>query len=173
MEQNTTVAQEADAFRAVLTQHRSLPARGFLVLMGLICGFVLTYGIIFLAMGAWPVLLFLGPAAVLVYLAFLWNYRSALLHEVVELTPGELRLTRIYPSGRREVHTFNPYWARVLLEETRNGRTVLQLHVQGEELVFGRFLTDDERRDFAAALRRALRAANAATGAAAFRPGHP
>ena len=45
------------------------------------------------------------------------------------------------------------------LREWPDGRTVLSVVSQGKELAFGRFLTDDERRDFASALREALLAA--------------
>jgi len=44
----------------------------------------------------------------------------------------------------------------VNLREWPDGRTDLRLVAQGKELVFGRFLTDDERRQFASALRGAL-----------------
>jgi uncharacterized membrane protein len=44
----------------------------------------------------------------------------------------------------------------VKLREWPDGRTDLRLIAQGKELAFGRFLTDDERRQFAAALTGAL-----------------
>jgi uncharacterized membrane protein len=113
-------------------------------------------GMVFLAMGAWPVLGFFGLDAGLVYLAFRLNYRSGRLFETVELTPDLLTVTRVHPSGKRESFDFNPYWVRVLLAEGPQGRTELRLALHGRELSFGRFLTDQERRSFSDVLREAL-----------------
>ena len=143
-------------FRAVLTRHRSLSPRGFLALMiGLgILSFVT--GMIFVAAGAWPVLGFFGLDALIVYVAFRLSYRSGRGYETLDPTPDRLVLTRVHPSGREERHECNPYWARVNLSEWPNGRTGLSIVSRGTELVFGTFLTDDERRDLASALREAL-----------------
>jgi uncharacterized membrane protein len=62
----------------------------------------------------------------------------------------------VHPSGRREQFQCNPYWARVRLAQWPDGRTLLSIAAQGREHAFGRFLTDDERRDLASALRQAL-----------------
>ena len=63
----------------------------------------------------------------------------------------------MHPSGQREEFDFNPYWARVRYSVDRpDGRTSLRLAAQGREVLFGQFLTDDERRDFADALTGAL-----------------
>jgi uncharacterized membrane protein len=116
-------------------------------------------GLVFLIIGAWPVLGFFGLDALLIYIAFKLNYRSGRLLETVELTPSLLTLTRVHPSGARESFDFNPYWVRVLLSERPDGRTELRLASHGREYPFARFLTDDERRDFAKALTGALGAA--------------
>jgi uncharacterized membrane protein len=112
-------------------------------------------------MGAWPVFGFFGLDVALVYFAFRLNYRSGRLHELIELTPALLTVTRVHPSGKRESFDFNPYWVRVSLTEDRQGRTELRLASHGSELSFGRFLTDDERRDFSLALAGALSTARA------------
>jgi uncharacterized membrane protein len=147
---------EPGAFRAVLTPYRSLSPTGFLVLMAALGTVSFVTGMLFLLIGAWPVLGFFGLDVALVYVAFRLNYRSGRLYETVELTPAQLSWTRVHPSGRRERFDCNPYWARVNLREWPDGRTDLRLIAQGKELAFGRFLTDDERREFAAALRGAL-----------------
>ncbi|MEL7050051.1 MAG: DUF2244 domain-containing protein [Pseudomonadota bacterium] len=143
-------------FRAVLTPHRSLSNRGFLILMTFVSVVCLGVGLFFLALGAWPIMGFMGLDILLVYWAFRVNYRSGRGYETVEVTPQQLTLTRVAPSGKEVEFNFNPYWVRVLLSEWPDGRTVLRLASHGEELVFGAFLTDDERKDFAEALRSAL-----------------
>jgi uncharacterized membrane protein len=116
-------------------------------------------GFAFYLIGAWPVFGFFGLDVALVYFAFKLNSRAARLYETVELSPAKLTVTRVHPSGRREQFDCNPYWARVRLDEWPDGRTDLRIASHGRELAFGRFLTDDERRDFATALKDALLAA--------------
>jgi uncharacterized membrane protein len=134
MTEKTPPAQEPTAFRFVLRPHRSLGPRGFLILMSFLAAVSFTAGCAFLSMGAWPVFGFFGLDVLLVYIAFRLNYRSGRLYETVEVTSDELTITRVHPSGR----------------------TDLRLHLRGKELSFGRFLTDDERHDFAKALTGAL-----------------
>jgi len=156
MSENGPSTQEQRAFRAILHPHRSLGPRGFLALMLAIGSVSFVTGMVFLAMGAWPVFGFFGLDVALVYIAFKLNYRSGRLYETVELTPAALTVTRVHPSGKRECFDFNPYWVRVFVAEGPQGRTDLRLTSHGRELSFGRFLTDDERRDFSDALTGAL-----------------
>lgn len=156
MSEDPAAMQDPRAFRALLHPHRSLGPTGFLVLMLAIGSVSFVTGMVFLAMGAWPVFGFFGLDVALVYIAFRLNYRSGRLYELVELTPETLTVTRVHPSGKRESFDFNPYWVRVRLAEGPQGRTDLRLASHGRELSFGRFLTDDERRDFSDALSGAL-----------------
>jgi len=148
--------QEGRGFRAVLTPHRSLSPRGFLILMLFIGGVSFIAGMSFLAMGAWPVMGFFGLDALLVYGAFKLNYRAARRFEVVEITPADLKLIRVDPNGRRQEIALNPYWARPHLAEGPDGANRLYLRSHGRTYAVGSFLTDDERRDLAKALGRAL-----------------
>jgi uncharacterized membrane protein len=150
-------------FRAVLTPYRSLGRTGFVVLMGMLSAISFVAGLVFYLAGAWPVMGFFGLDVALIYVAFKLNYRSGRLYETVEITPHTLTWTRVHPTGKHERFDCNPYWARVSLREGVDGRTDLRLLAQGRELLFGRFLTDDERRDFARAVTGAL--ANARGGA--------
>ncbi len=150
---------EPGEFHAVLRPHRSLGPRGFLILMLALSAVSFVTGVVFVVVGAWPVLGFFGLDVALVYIAFKLNYRSGRLYETVDLTPAQLTVTRVHPSGRREQFQCNPYWARVRLAQWPDGRTLLSIAAQGREHAFGRFLTDDERRDLASALREALLAA--------------
>jgi uncharacterized membrane protein len=149
-------AEPNGGFRAVLTPHRSLGPAGFLVLMIALSAMSFVTGIIFYFAGAGPVLGFFGLDVALVYLAFRLNYRSGRLYETLELTPFRLVWTRVHPSGRQEQFDCNPYWARVSLRQWPDGRTDLRILSEGREQLFGRFLTDDERRDLARALTGAL-----------------
>jgi uncharacterized membrane protein len=156
MDENPTQAQEGRGFRAVLTPHRSLSPRGFIILMTFIGSVSFIAGLSFLAMGAWPVMGFFGLDALLIYGAFKLNYRAARRFEVVEITAGDLKLIRVHPDGRREEIALNPYWARPHLAERPDGANRLYLRSHGRNYALGSFLTDDERRDLANALGHAL-----------------
>jgi len=155
-EKTTSMQAPPDGYRAVLTPHRSLSPRGFLILMSAVAGVSFVAGVAFLLMGAWPVFGFFGLDVGLIYMAFRLNYRAARLYETIELTPARCLLTRVHPSGRTEQFDCNPYWASVRLRQWPDGRTDLGFVERGRELMFGRFLNDDERRSLAGELRAAL-----------------
>jgi uncharacterized membrane protein len=134
-------------FRAKLTPHRSLSQRGFLVVIGLLGLVSFVAGLVFLAIGAWPVFGFFGLDVALVAVAFKVNYREGRAFETIEITERELRLTRTSHTGRSEVSTFNPYWVRLALNETPDGRNALAFVMHGRATPFARFLTNDERID--------------------------
>jgi len=149
-------------FSAVLTPHRSLGPKGFVVLMAAISSISFGTGLMFYLIGAWPVMGFMGLDVLLVYVAFKLNFRALRVYETVDLTHETLMVTRVDPKGREQSWRFNPYWVRLSLDE-RVGRTSeLSLKSHGKRLVLGSFLTDPEREDFAAALKEALHNARSA-----------
>ena len=154
----------ASPFRAVLHPHRSLDPRGFLILMLALGAVSFVTGLVFLSIGAWPVMGFFGLDVLLVYLAFKLNYRAARAYELVELTPATLKLTQVTPSGRSKEFEFNPYWVRVRFIEHPDGSNNLKLTSHGREFEFGRLLNDEERRDFARVLEGALATARTSPG---------
>ncbi|MEZ5829161.1 MAG: DUF2244 domain-containing protein [Hyphomicrobiales bacterium] len=148
---------DAPQFSAVLMPHRSLGPRGFMVFMAMVSVVSFGTGLLFYLLGAWPVIGFMGLDVLLIYVAFKLNFRALRVYETVDLTNEALTVTRVEPNGKSQSWSFNPYWVRVQLNE-RVGRTSeLSLASHGKRLVFGRFLTDPERDDFATALASALR----------------
>ena len=147
---------EPGAFRAVLTPHRSLGPTGFLILMVALGAVSFVTGLRFPSGRCLAGARLLRPrrGADLRRLQAQLPLRAPLRDGRADAR--QLTWTRVHPSGRREQFDCNPYWARVNLREWPDGRTDLRLVAQGKELVFGRFLTDDERRDLATALTGAL-----------------
>src|SRR6516225_12277601 len=87
--------REPELFSALLTPHRSLNRTGFLVLMAFLSVISFAAGVVFLMLGAWPVLGFFGLDVLAVYLAFKINFRSARAREEISVTQSELRVRRI------------------------------------------------------------------------------
>ena len=150
-------------FRAVLSPHRSLGPRGFLIFMAAVSTVSFGTGLMFFLMGAWPVLGFMGLDVLLVYVAFRLNFRALRVYETVALTDEVLTVTRTAPDGKEQSWQFNPYWVRVHVDERVGQSSELSLASHGKRLVFGAFLTDPEREDFADALKAALREARSPT----------
>lgn len=144
-------------FDAVLYPHRSLSPRGFICLMASLAGAAMLIGLWFASKGAWPVLPFFGGEILLIWLAFRVNSRDARTFETVHLTPQALTVEQVKPSGEHFAHRFAPpHWLRIELDPHPHGGSELRLASHGRSLVIGRFLTTDERREFAEALRAAL-----------------
>lgn len=145
-------------FDAVLYPHRSLSPRGFACLMGALGGAAALVAVYFTAAGAWPVLPFFGGEIALIWWAFRVNNRDARTLETVKLTSDALTVAHVRPSGHRSEHRFAPpHWLSVELAPRPGGDNELRLASHGRSLVIGRFLSPDERADFAEALRGALR----------------
>src|SRR6185436_12124484 len=116
-------------FSAVLTPHRSLGPKGFMVLMGAVCAVSFGTGLLFYLLGAWPVIGFMGLDVALIYIAFKLNFRALRLYETVTIT-------RVDPSGRARSWSFNPYWVRLSLDSRIGRSSQLSLASHGNRLVF-------------------------------------
>jgi uncharacterized membrane protein len=144
-------------FERVLSPHRSLPPRGFCMLM-LVLGLIsLAVGVGFVAIGAWPVFGFFGLDVALVYLAFRLNYRGARRSETIRLAGDAFTVERINVRGVRRAWRFQPFWLQVILEERGGDANRLLVASHGRSLVVGDFVTSPARRELAAAIREALR----------------
>lgn len=151
---------DAPLFSARLTPHRSLSRHGFLVLIGLVIAVSFAAGIMFLMMGAWPVMAFFGLDALVIYWAFKLNFRRADAIEDIVITPYEIRVRRVSHRGHVVEWTLNPMW--VQLEQKSHaefGIEKLYLVSRGRRLSIGSFLGPDEKASFAKALTAALQAA--------------
>lgn len=157
MSADNPAPEAASAFLdVVVTPHRSLTPRGFVLLMAVLGGASFTAGIVFTAMGAWPVLGFFGVDVLLVYIALRLNYRSARQHERLHLDVQRFTVERVSVRGERRVWRFEPFWLRVVLDERSEDENRLLLASHGRSLAVGGFLDPAERRTLAAAIADAL-----------------
>jgi uncharacterized membrane protein len=157
MQASNAEPSEPTLFSAMLTPHRSLSGVGFVVLMAVISGLSFVGGIVFLVVGAWPVVGFLGFDVVLIYWAFRANYLAAAAYEEVTVTASELRVRQVSHRGKVAEWSLNPLWTR-LDRETHEEYGLLRLFLvsRGKRLMIANFLAPKEKESFASALSAAI-----------------
>jgi uncharacterized membrane protein len=144
-------------FSAVITPHRSLSPRGFLILMLCLGAVSFVSGVVFVSMGAWPVCGFFGLDVLLVYVAFRANFRAARAYEEVTVTASELTLRKVSQRGGVREWTLNPVWVRLeRIVHEEFGIERLFLVSRGQRLSVAGFLGAREKENFATALSAAL-----------------
>ena len=159
----TPAAGEGTILAITLRPHRSLSRRGFVTLMAVFAGLLLLPGIGFFAIGAWPIVGFMGLDVAIVFLAFRLSFRAARAAQEIEVTRRALTVRNVTPAGRRTETTLNPYWARLeIARRPEVGIVRMELTSHGVRLEIGRFLPLPEREPVADALTAALARARGA-----------
>ncbi|MGU9982120.1 DUF2244 domain-containing protein [Phreatobacter sp. HK31-P] len=145
-------------FAAILTPHRSMGWPGFIAIMAAVGAVNLVGGVVFAAVGAWPVVPFLGLDVLIIFLAFRANYRHARAFEEVIVTPSEIRIRKVSWHGRAREWRFNPAWTRLAQTRDEEDGQVLTLTLDEgrRRLDIATFLPPIEREGFGRALRLAL-----------------
>lgn len=146
----------ATLFEAVIVPHRSLAPRGRAILLGVIAGILALDGVVFTAIGAWPVAGFAALELLVAMLLFGLHRRAAQASELVLLSRRELRVIRTDAAGRRQTRVFPPAWLQARIEEHPGRAPDLLLVGAGVREPIGASLGEAERRDLAVALAAAL-----------------
>ena len=152
------LADEPLLFAATLHPYRSLGWNGFIAVMLAVGAVNLVGAIVFAAVGAWPVLPFLGLDVLLIFLAFRANYRAANAYEEVRITPSLILVRHVAQNGQTREWQFNPLWTRLERERDEEDGTILRMTlVQGRRSVdLASKMPPPERAGFADALLRAI-----------------
>jgi uncharacterized membrane protein len=145
---------------AVITPNRSLSKRGFVVLMTILIAINAILAVIFHAIGAIPVPIFLGADVLAVFVAFRVNYNAARLSERVQVSADEVRVSHEAGRLRRTVWRSATAFTRVDVEADEDAPQV-RLRISGRGWTVASALSPDERTAFAEALSRAMGAAQA------------
>ncbi len=143
-------------FDAILHPHRSLSPRGFKWLMATAAFMMLSVGLVFTVLGAWPVIGFCGVEFILLYVMFRLNYRAARGYEHLRLSDSAMEIRKIDPAGTVSEWRFEPTWLQVNMDNPPTHESQLSVASHGRQLVVGAFLTPEERLEVAEALRDAL-----------------
>jgi uncharacterized membrane protein len=147
---------ERPLFQALLYPHRSLPAHGYVILIGGTAVIAAVYGVMFLFLGAWPIFGFIGAE----WLLFWWLLRTHLKGERraerIRLFRDRLVLQQLDAKGRVAECSFEPYWLQIVLYERGFENPALLLRSHGRSVEIGAFLGAHERRQFADELTQVL-----------------
>lgn len=143
-------------FEAILRPYRSLGPRGFRLLMLAVLLVSLGFGSLMYAIGAWPVVGFLGVDVAILYLAFRINFRRARAYEALRLTPADLTIERVSPAGVCDQTRLSPYWLRIDLHAPDDSPSRLRLWSHGQSVPVGDFLPTVEKSRLADDLGQAL-----------------
>lgn len=146
---------------AVLTPNRSLSPRAFNLVMAIIALASLAFGLLFVSMGAWPVIGFFGLDALALWLAFRWVRRRQRQETRITITAEAVRLHHRDGQGRERTAQVPAAFARIALDEPVLATSWLRIEHGRDAFIIGRFLTPGERKSLAEGLRDALARARA------------
>lgn len=149
---------------AVITRHRSLSQRGFIILMAVMTTINIACAAVFVAMGAAPVPVFLGLDLGAVALAFALSNRAAARRERVQVSAEEVRVLSETPRGTAMLWRSPTAFTRVDLTGEAENAGDLALRLSDRRLAIAAALSRPERLAFAAALEGAIARARSGRG---------
>jgi uncharacterized membrane protein len=143
-------------FKAEVTPHRSLSARGMRLVIGFVCTVSLGTTTFFWHLGAWPIAGFNGGEILLATVLLRMHHGSARQREVLLLSSEGLRITRTDSRGQASERMLPNGWLNVVLAE-RPGRVPgLFISARGLQVEVAAALGESEKRDLADALKEAF-----------------
>jgi len=141
---------------AVITPHRSLSERGFIVLISVVTLANCCSVAVFVYMGAVLVPFFLGLDVLAVIVAFMVSFRSARRIERVQVTARDVVVTHETPRWSRVVWESPTAFTRVAVEKDEDRTVGVRLALSGKEVAVAEALSPRERGEFAQALEQAI-----------------
>lgn len=153
---------QSPLFAALLTPHRSLSPSGIRWVIAFTAIMASIPGVVFFAMGAWPVVGLMGLDIVLLTWALTASYADKDAFEEITLWPDTLDIRSVSKKGRETSLSFNPFLVRFSVVRDNDDRVIaLKIVSRESEVEIGRFLTPDDKASFAAAFAPALSRAKA------------
>ena len=141
---------------AVITPHRSMSSKGFIVLIGVLTAINATSAAFFVMLGAGPVPIFLGLDLMAVIVAFAISARAGRRRERIQVTAKEVRVSLASPRGEQTVWVSPTAFTRLALVGDAGDADYLRLRLSDRELRVARDLSRPERQAFAKALDTAI-----------------
>jgi uncharacterized membrane protein len=141
---------------AVLEPPRSLSPRGFNRVMLALGSVSFLSGVYFIAVGAWPVMGFLGLEILALWLVFRFSFRAQRARTYVRVTAEAVDLRKVDGWGRERRASFAAHFARVEFDRQAAGPHALRVASSARAYIVGEFLTPRERETFARRLAQAI-----------------
>jgi uncharacterized membrane protein len=141
---------------AVITPHRSLSERGFIILIAIVTVANCCSAAVFVHMGAIFVPFFLGIDVLAILVAFIVSFRAARRVERVTITAREIVVTHEAPNWTRTVWESPTAFTRVAVVREENRTVGLSLTLSGKQVAVAQALSPRERGEFAEALEKAI-----------------
>jgi uncharacterized membrane protein len=141
---------------AVITPHRSMSSKGFIILIGVLTAINAVSAAFFVMLGAGPVPIFLGLDLAAVIVAFTVSGRAARRQERIQVTAREVRVSLASPRGEQTVWVSPTAFTRIALVGDAGDADYLRLRLSDRELRVARDLSRPERQAFAKALDTAI-----------------
>ena len=153
---------ESPLFAALLTPHRSLSPSAIRWVIAFTALMASIPGIAFFAMGAWPVVGLMGLDVILLTWALTASYTDKDAFEEITLWPDALEIRNVSKTGKETNFSLNPFMVRLSVSRDDEARiTALKIVARDTEIEIGRFLTPDDKANFAAVFAPALHRAKA------------
>jgi uncharacterized membrane protein len=139
-----------------LAPHCSLSPLGARVFFGLVCAVTLGIAGVATVLGFWPVLPFAGLEVILLWWALRSNMQRRFERESIDVSDTQVVVE--YSRGEPRRFVFPRHWARVKIRRPKSPlhRTQLVIESQGRGCEVGQFLSEEERHQLAADLRRLI-----------------
>jgi uncharacterized membrane protein len=141
---------------AVLEPPRSLSPRGFSRVMLALGSISFLSGAYFLAIGAWPVMGFMGLEILALWLVFRMSFRAQTARTYVRVTAESVDVRKVDGRGRERRASLASHFARVEFDRQAAGSHALRVASSARTYVVGEFLTPRERETFARRLIQAV-----------------
>tara|TARA_B100000315_G_scaffold231608_1_gene243083 strand:- start:15633 stop:16133 length:501 start_codon:yes stop_codon:yes gene_type:complete len=139
--------------------HLSIARRIFIVI-AVVC---ISLGIAFWAIGAGPVLPFVGIEVVLLYAAYRFGVNHGRKSETLSLSENDLIIRKAGFGKKLEAIRLQPYWSHLDLAENPGQHLRLSLRSKGYYIEIGSLLAPDERQLLAETLGSELQKLKGAT----------
>lgn len=139
------VADPVSPFSVTARPNSVTAQPGLMISMAVLVPACSATGLAFLAIGAWPVTVFMGLHILALLVAFVQVERHTTDFERLTLTDDRLILDSHTLEGDQHLE-FNGYWVQVDLEDSAvGGGNRLCLRSHGKAVPFGRLMSDGER----------------------------
>jgi len=139
-----------------LAPHCSLSVQGALLFFGSVCFTTFAVAGVATWLGYWPVLPFAGAEMLLLGWALKTSMARRFEREHIEISESEVVIECTLARGLPRRVVFPRHWAQVKIRRPKSPlhRGQLVIESQGRGYEVGKFLTEEERRQLAAELRR-------------------